>query len=158
MTMAQQTVEFARSPALTGSATEQVALHIQKASDGGQSRLNLTLHPAELGRVQVMMETADNGVLRAVISAERPEALELLARDARGLERALQDAGLKTDSQSLAFERHGTGSDNGSGQGHASGTEADEAQADEPEGSHAPLTADTSHDGPDADGRLDISV
>ena len=158
VTMTHQAVEFARSPAGVGSAAEQVALQIHKASDGGQSRLNLPLHPAELGRVQVMMETVDNGVLRAVILAERPEALELLQRDARGLERALQDAGLKTDSQSLAFERHGAGGDGRPGQNDDRSVNAEEAQADEPDGHGEPPADDAGHNGPDADGHLDISV
>jgi flagellar hook-length control protein FliK len=33
--------------------------------------------------------------------------MELMQRDARGLERALQDAGLKTDSGSLSFNLRG---------------------------------------------------
>ena len=42
-----------------------------------------------------------------IVSIERPETFELLQRDARGLEKALQDAGLKTDSGSLSFNLKG---------------------------------------------------
>src|SRR3546814_18539487 len=67
------------------------------------------LHPAELGRIEVKLENASDGTLRAVISAERTETLDLLQRDARGLERALQEAGVKTDSGSLSFTLRGQG-------------------------------------------------
>jgi len=45
--------------------------------------------------------------VKAIVSIERPETFELLQRDARGLEKALQDAGLKTDSNSLSFNLKG---------------------------------------------------
>jgi hypothetical protein len=38
--------------------------------------------------------------------AERPETLDLLRRDAAHIERALQDAGLKTGDQALHFSLH----------------------------------------------------
>src|SRR3546814_18557062 len=75
----------------------------------GQDQISIKLHPAELGRIEVKLENASDGTLRAVISAERTETLDLLQRDARGLERALQAAGVKTDSGSLSFNLRGQG-------------------------------------------------
>jgi len=83
---------------------EQIGLRIQRAVVDGRQRMTLQLHPAELGRVDIRLEFASDGTLRAQITADRPEALDLLQRDARGLERALTDAGLKTDGQSLNFD------------------------------------------------------
>ncbi|MGF1630239.1 MAG: flagellar hook-length control protein FliK [Kiloniellaceae bacterium] len=88
---------------------EQIAIQVQRAQVAGQEQINIKLHPAELGRIEVKLEHASDGTLRAVISAERPETLDLLQRDARGLERALQDAGVKTDSGSLNFNLRGQG-------------------------------------------------
>ncbi len=85
-------------------AAEQVAVQIHKAANAGQDRVNIRLYPADLGRVEVKLEWADDGALRAVISAERSDTLDLLQRDSRALDRALQDAGLKTDSDSLSFD------------------------------------------------------
>ena len=85
-------------------AAEQVAVQIHKAANAGQDRINIRLYPADLGRVEVRLEWADDGALRAVISAERSDTLDLLQRDSRALDRALQDAGLKTDSDSLSFD------------------------------------------------------
>ena len=153
--------ESGRPQLLPGGPAEQVAVHIQKAAAGGADRINIKLHPAELGRVDVRMETAENGSLRAVITVERPEALEFLQRDARGLERSLQDAGLKTDSQSLAFERHDA-HQRGREQAHERGAE---------NANSAPRPADTLGDeepvptpvlsnlgAASESGRLDISV
>ena len=49
------------------------------------------------------MEIGKDGILTANVIAERPETLELLQRDVRGLEKVLQEGGLKTDNQSFNF-------------------------------------------------------
>ncbi len=85
----------------------QIAVHIQRAVVAGQGRIRITLHPAELGQIDVKLNIGNNGVVKAIVSIERPETFELLQRDARGLEKALQDAGLKTDSGSLSFNLKG---------------------------------------------------
>jgi flagellar hook-length control protein FliK len=90
-----------------GKAAEQIAVHIHKAIGAGQDRINIQLRPPELGRIEVKFELADNRLVHVVITADRPETLELLQRDVRGLERALQDAGLSTDSGSLNFSLRG---------------------------------------------------
>ncbi len=85
----------------------QVAVHIQRAAAAGQDRIRITLHPAELGQIDIKLKVSNDGAVRAIVSIERPETFELLQRDARGLEKALQDAGLKTDSGSLSFNLKG---------------------------------------------------
>ena len=96
----------ARNTAAANPA-EQIAVQVQRAQVDGQDRISIKLHPAELGRIDVKLESSHDGTLRAVVSAERSETLDLLQRDARGLERALQDAGVKTDSGSLSFNLRG---------------------------------------------------
>jgi flagellar hook-length control protein FliK len=85
----------------------QVAVHIQRAVAAGQNRISISLHPAELGQIDVRLNLSNDGTVRAIVSIERPETFDLLQRDARGLEKALQDAGLKTDSGSLSFNLKG---------------------------------------------------
>ena len=80
-----------------------MALQIKKAIGAGIDKINIKLSPAHLGKVEVRMEIARDGQLSATVLADRPETLELLQRDIRGLERALQEGGLKTDSQSFNF-------------------------------------------------------
>ncbi|MBL8705435.1 MAG: flagellar hook-length control protein FliK, partial [Rhodospirillales bacterium] len=60
-----------------------------------------------LGRIDVKLEVGEDGRVTAQVRAEKPETLELLQRDARGLERALQEAGLRADSGSLSFGLRG---------------------------------------------------
>ncbi|MCH7793817.1 MAG: flagellar hook-length control protein FliK [Proteobacteria bacterium] len=108
----------ARPAAASPVPLDQVAVHIQRAAAAGQDRIRIRLHPAELGQIDVKLKFAGNGVVKAVVTVDRPETFELLQRDARGLEKALQDAGLKTDSGSLSFNLRGQaqyGSDAGRG-------------------------------------------
>lgn len=96
--------------------TNQVAVQIQKAAAQGSDRINIQLKPAELGRVEVQMDVARDGRVTAVISAERSETLDLLQRDARALQSALNDAGLRTDSESLSFNLKGQNQAQGDGE------------------------------------------
>ena len=89
------------------AATEQVSARLTKAIETGDSTLRIQLRPHELGRVEVKLDIGADGHTKALVLAERPETLELLQRDSRVLERALQDAGLKADQSSLSFDLQG---------------------------------------------------
>lgn len=84
-------------------AAFQVAIHVARALDDGLERINIRLHPANLGRVEVKLEVAQDGRVTATVIADKADTLDMLQRDSRSLERALQDAGLRTDSESLNF-------------------------------------------------------
>jgi hypothetical protein len=87
---------------------ERIAIAIRRALDDGGDRIRIRLWPAELGHVEVMLRLDHDQRVGVSVAVERPETLELLQRDARGLERALADAGVKLDSGSLSFNlRHG---------------------------------------------------
>ncbi len=86
---------------------EQVAVHIHKAAAKGMDRVSIQLKPAELGRVEVHMDMRADYRTTVTVLVERPETLDLLQRDARGLEQSLRDAGLKTDGGSLQFSLRG---------------------------------------------------
>jgi len=96
-------------PGTSASPAEQIAVQVRSAQVAGKEQINIKLHPAELGRIEVKLESGSDGTIRASISADRSDTLDLLQRDARGLERALQDAGVKTDSGSLSFNLRGQG-------------------------------------------------
>lgn len=100
-------------------ATEQVAVHIAKASAEGVDKINVKLKPAALGNVEVQIDLASDGRVQVVVSADRADTLDLLQRDARGLERALTDAGLQTDQQSFSFNLRDQNTPNGNGGGDA---------------------------------------
>jgi flagellar hook-length control protein FliK len=110
----------------------QVAVHIQRAVAAGQNRISIALHPAELGQIDVKLNIGNDGVVKAIVSIERPETFELLQRDARGLEKALQDAGLKTDSGSLSFNLKGESEHNAAARREGAESDAQEAGTDTP--------------------------
>ncbi|MDC0655214.1 flagellar hook-length control protein FliK [bacterium] len=106
-TAAQSAARRSARPAQNTPATAQVAVHIVRAVADGISRFNVQLRPAELGRVEVKLEISRDGAVRAMVIADRQETVDQLQRDSRALERALQDAGLKADSQNLQFSLRG---------------------------------------------------
>jgi flagellar hook-length control protein FliK len=148
-----------RTAALHGSPAEQVAIQVQRAVRDGASRITVQLRPAELGPVEVRLDFAQDGRVSATILADRADTLDMLQRDARTLERSLQDAGLKADSGSLSFDlrdgsRNGSGSQQMAG-GNREGTPMParpERQATADTGSTQPTMAST------ADGGVDIRV
>ncbi len=61
----------------------------------GATRFEIRLDPAELGRVDVRLEIGDDGTVKTHLTVDKVETLALLQRDARTLERAFEQAGLK---------------------------------------------------------------
>jgi flagellar hook-length control protein FliK len=91
-------------------ATQQVVHRVEKAVEHGEDRIRIELKPASLGGVEVHLHIADDGRVNAVVRADRADTLSLLQSDARGLEQALKDAGLRPDAGSLSFNlRQGEG-------------------------------------------------
>ena len=89
------------------TVANQVAVGIQKAVTAGKDQIRIRLHPAELGQIDVSLKVRHDGTVKAIVTIDRSETFDLMQRDARGLDRALQDAGLKTDSGSLTFNLRG---------------------------------------------------
>ena len=98
-------------------ATNQVFVQLTKAVQNGQNKITIQLRPEELGRVEVKLDIGGDGRVKAMVMADKPETLDLLQKDSRVLERALQEAGLKTDNNSLSFNLHGK---EGNGQAYLS--------------------------------------
>jgi flagellar hook-length control protein FliK len=84
-------------PQSSGPATpiHVVPLEIGLQALAGSKRFDIRLDPAELGRVDVNLEISDKGEVTARLVVDRVETLHLLQRDARTLERAFEQAGLK---------------------------------------------------------------
>jgi flagellar hook-length control protein FliK len=109
----------------------QVAVHVAKAVSEGNDRITIKLSPADLGRIDVRLDIGTDGRIQAVFAADKPGTVEMLQRDARELERSLQDAGLRADSGSLSFNLRGEQQqqrDNDAA-GFAGGTSPDNAGA-----------------------------
>jgi chemotaxis protein histidine kinase CheA len=82
---------------------DQLPLQIQRAVANGRDHIAIQIVPHDLGRIEIKLDFDRSGTINTVIAADRPQTLDLLKRDAAGLERALQDAGFKTDGSSLSF-------------------------------------------------------
>lgn len=142
--------------AAAATPSDQVAVEIRKGVAAGKDAITIKLNPAELGKIDVKMEINDDGTLRATIAVEKSETLDLLQKDSRGLERALQNAGLQADSGSLNFSLSGQGNNSAeqfetaSNGGSGTGTDGDASEDPAAEGQKDNRS---SHDG-----ALDISV
>ena len=141
------------------TVADQVSVQIKKGAGAGLDKITIKLNPLELGRVDIKMETNDQGLTRALIVVERPETLDLLQRDARGLEKALQDSGLKTDSGSLNFSLHQDKQNNASRDqnGGQTGQTRQQDGQDQTDKSDS-LPEQQIARGPRHDGDLDISI
>jgi hypothetical protein len=80
-----------------------VALEIAGRAQAGRSRFDIRLDPPELGRIEVRLDMDSGGQVTSHVIADKIETLDLLRRDAGELERALQQAGLKTADNGLQF-------------------------------------------------------
>jgi chemotaxis protein MotD len=81
----------------------EIAVEIVSRMREGMRRFDIRLDPPELGRIDVRLEVDRSGHATTRLTVDRPETLELLQREARGLERALEQSGLKTDRGGLEF-------------------------------------------------------
>lgn len=72
-----------------------VPIEIGLRALAGGRKFDIRLDPAELGRVDVSLDISDAGEVTAKLVVDRVETLHLLQRDARTLERAFEQAGLK---------------------------------------------------------------
>ena len=78
-------------------------VEITAAARAGKTRFDISLDPVDLGRIDVRINVDRNGQVTSHLTVEKPETLSLLQQDAPQLQRALDDAGLKTGSNGLSF-------------------------------------------------------
>lgn len=81
----------------------QIAFEMARQVDGGNTRFQIRLDPPELGRIDVKLDIDSNGQVNARLTVEKAETLDLMQRDQRALERALQQAGLDASKTNLEF-------------------------------------------------------
>ena len=143
MISSSQSALLAQANSATQShpATQMVAAHIQKGVQlGTDTQITLQLEPAELGRLEVKLVFDSESILRAVVTAEKPETHMMMQRDSQSLAKALEVAGVDLDADGgLSFELAQDGSffdkDNngggGSGTGASGSSDGDLAAGDQ---------------------------
>jgi flagellar hook-length control protein FliK len=107
-----QAANSARFTTANPALTDQVSVQISKAINAGNDKILIQLKPAEMGRVDVQMEVSQDGRVTAVVSADNKSTLDLLQKDAKELQQALQQAGLQVDNESLSFNLREQGEGN----------------------------------------------
>jgi flagellar hook-length control protein FliK len=103
-----QAAQAPRAPRvpLQQQVMEQINVHIDKAVKDGVDTVKIQLKPLDLGKIEIKLEMVD-GRVSATVTADKPETLALLQRDSKGLEKALEDAGLKPDGYGTSFNLRG---------------------------------------------------
>jgi chemotaxis protein MotD len=81
-----------------------LAVEIAGQARAGNSRFEIRLDPPELGRIDVRLDVDRDGNVTSRLVIDRADTYDLLRRDQSTLERALQQAGLKTSDNSLEFQ------------------------------------------------------
>jgi flagellar hook-length control protein FliK len=95
----------ATSGAATAAAIPISGLPITIATraQAGSNQFDIRLDPPELGRIDVQLNVDSNGQVTSHVTVDRPETLTLLQSQQPQLERALEQAGLKTADNGLQF-------------------------------------------------------
>ena len=70
-----------------------VAIEIAGQALAGKNRFEIRLDPPELGRIEVRLDVDRDGQVTTRLIADRSDTLDLLRRDASGLERACRMRG-----------------------------------------------------------------
>ncbi len=87
----------------------------------GLREFQIRLDPAELGRVEVRLEIGEDKSVSAKVVVERVDTMQLLQRDARTLERAFEQAGLKPSDGGIDISLRDPGQQGRDGDGRARG-------------------------------------
>ena len=110
VSMPAQHIEVTAQPNVPALAVE-----IAAKSQSGARQFDIRLDPPELGRVEVRLSIDATGKASAHLSADQPQTLDLLQKDAPALTRALRDAGLDVSQDGLNFSLRQQGQDSGQG-------------------------------------------
>jgi flagellar hook-length control protein FliK len=101
-----------------------LAVAIASRARAGSNQFDIRLDPPELGRIDVRLDVNRDGQVTSHVTADRQDTLDLLQQQQPQLERALEQAGLKTADNGLQFslrDQSFTGQNTGqnnSGSGH----------------------------------------
>lgn len=92
-----QITKQASNPELAREVGVEIA-HMAKA---GKRNFSIRLDPPEMGRIDIRMTLGQDAQVKAVMTVEHERTLDVLQRDMRSLERALESAGFKPENMAL---------------------------------------------------------
>jgi flagellar hook-length control protein FliK len=137
-----------RGDALTGAfkeaPVEEMPARIVRTAEAGGRQLQVRLHPAELGRLDIRLDFDGERGLRVHIRADNDQALDLLQRQGHQLERALQQSGFDVGRDAIRYDL-----DQGGGRFGRGGAGGEGAQ---PDGRHGRTPADGAGESAGGDG------
>ncbi len=118
-TATAQTATTAASPASAAAVSiAGLPIAIAARAQAGSNQFDIRLDPPELGRIDVRLDVDSSGQVTSHVTVDRPETLTLLQSQQPQLERALEQAGLKTADNGLQFslrDQSFSGQNNGGG-------------------------------------------
>lgn len=85
----------------------EIARIIGRRGAAGARQFDIRLDPPELGRIDVKLKFSADGKMRAHLVFDRQDALDMVQRDAKTLERVLQQDGFSLDGDALEFSTRG---------------------------------------------------
>lgn len=142
-------------------ASAHLAAEVARFAQKGQTRFQIRMDPPELGRVDVELKVSRDGTVRAHLAVERSETLDMFLRDQRGLERALDAAGLKLENagleMSLMNQNGSTAFDRGEGGDGRSSQPGEGGVLQKEDGDTLPMAAARAYVS-GASGALDIQI
>ncbi len=113
--------------ALASKIAGQISVQISKTAD---PRIEIRLDPPELGRVIVSLSPTETG-MQAIITAERPEIVDLMRRHAELLAAAFEKAGF--DASEFTFQSGQDGENSDQADGFQGGNSASADTSDQTE-------------------------
>jgi flagellar hook-length control protein FliK len=119
----------------------QIVGSVQAA--GANGSIDVLLDPPELGRIEIVLDMAENG-LRATLTAERVSTADMIRRHADMLSEQFADAGFENVDLSFAEKQSWHGNDNGETGNGQHPTSSQEIQTQNPTVRNRGLTAQAS--------------
>ncbi len=115
---AQTTATASSSAPAAAVSIAGLPIAIAARAQAGSNQFDIRLDPPELGRIDVRLDVNSNGQVTSHVTVDRPETLTLLQSQQPQLERALEQAGLKTADNGMQFslrDQSFSGQNNGGG-------------------------------------------
>jgi len=134
-----------------------LAVAIAARAQAGSNEFEIRLDPPELGRIDVHLNVDSNGQVTSHVTVERADTLQLLQSEQPQIERALEQAGLKTTDNGLQFTLRDQ-SFAGQNSGQNTGGEPRTAQLVVPDADLSPVEATQAYSRFGLGGGVDIRV